>query len=145
MFPWLLYDIIQIIVFNFTNVHDIINFSLIDKATYELFDNNLYIYWGRNLYTKEFWDKARNRTLSISKPLINMKMELLRIDTFQKIQISKGYQPWTNEDFYNYWNGMEEYIKYKQNKELCNTGKLFYNDPNQNYTNEYLFNILSTL
>ena len=103
-------DLLLEIIFNLPETYDVINFSRINKITYETFDNSFYIYWGRNKYSREFWSKANNRTPIMSKPLINMKMELLRIDNFQKYQIEQGYQLWTNEDFYVYCNSVEKLI-----------------------------------
>lgn len=108
MFTLVPNDIMFIIICNLTNIYEVINISSINKETYKLFDDNLYLYWGRNLYTKEFWDKARIRTPSVSKPLINMKMELLRIHNFQNHLKKHGFSMWNNEDFYKYWDSMEK-------------------------------------
>lgn len=111
MFHLIPIDTLFVIIFNLKNVDDIINLSSTNKSIYELFDNNIYYFWGQKLYSKVFWDKAKRRTPIISKPLINMKMELLRIDRFQQYNIKHGYQRWNNEDFYAYWNSLEMYIK----------------------------------
>ena len=76
---------------------------------YELLDNQIYIYWGRNLYSNKFWELAQKRTPIISKPLLCMKMELLRIDIFQSYQKKLGYTQWDNNDFYKYWDAMEKH------------------------------------
>lgn len=108
MFEILPNDIIFIIICNLTNIYDVINLSSIDKKTYGLFDDNMYLYWGRNLYTKEFWEKAESRTPITYKPYINMKTELLRIEVFQKHLIKHGLEIWNNQDFYNYWECLEK-------------------------------------
>ena len=107
-------DIIFIIMCNLTNIYEVINFSSIDKNTYELFDDNMYLYWGRNLYSKEFWDKAEARTPITYKSYTNMKTELLRIEVFQKHLVKHDMETWTKEDFYNYWEALEVYV--------CNMG-----------------------
>jgi hypothetical protein len=111
MFSLIPIDTLLVIIFNLTNICDVINLSTANKSIYELFDNNQYFYWGQNLYSKVFWDKAKLRTPIISKPLINMKLELMRIDRFQQYNIKHGYQRWDNEDFYAYWKSLEMYIK----------------------------------
>ena len=100
-------DIILHILYNISDIYNIINISKINKNMYELLDNQIYIYWGRNLYSNKFWELAQKRTPIISKPLLSMKMELLRIKDFQDYQQSLGYTPWNNKDFYKYWEAME--------------------------------------
>jgi len=100
-------DILLIILFNLTEINDVIGLALIDKTMYVNLDNSMYIYWGINLYSSEFWKKANKRTPNLSKPLINMKMELLRLDKFEKYQVINGHKRWTNEDYYKYWESME--------------------------------------
>lgn len=111
-------DLIQMIIFNLNNIHDVINLSSINKETYKVFDNNLYINWGRNLYSNEFWDKAQKRTPILSKPLLNMKMELLRLENFTNYQVKHGLELWTNQDFFNYWHSMENAFAFKKLKDL---------------------------
>ena len=105
-------DLILMILYKITNINNVINVSMVNKNMWELLDNNIYIYWGRNLYSNEFWNRANKRSSIISKPLINMKMELLRIENFQNCQKRFGYPLWNNEDYYIYWETMENYIKY---------------------------------
>ena len=111
-------DLILMIIFNLNSIHDVINLSSINKATYKLFDDNLYIDWGRNQYSNEFWDRAHKRSPIVSKPLLNMKMELLRLDKFTDYQIRHGLELWTNEDFYKYWHSMENALALKKLKNL---------------------------
>jgi len=107
MFSLLSFDPLLLIIFNLTNLHDVIHLSEINKNMNYEFDDNLYFYWGRNLYTKEFINKAEQRTPSISKSYGNTKMELLRLDNFQNHLIKNGFQQWNNEDFFVYWDGLE--------------------------------------
>jgi len=111
MFPLSLLplDIIFVIIYNLNNVHDVINLSAINQEIYCNFDDSIYLYWGRNLYTKEFWDSASMRSPIISKPLTSMKTELLRIEIFQNHLIKHGMEMWTKEDFYKYWECLERY------------------------------------
>ena len=100
-------DIILIIIYNLSDIYDIINLSQINKNMYKSLDNQIYTYWGRNLYSNKFWELAQKRTPIISKPLFSMKMELLRIENFQNYQKKYGYTPWNNTDFFKYWEAME--------------------------------------
>ena len=83
MFSVLCDDLLLMVLFNLTNIHDVINFASVDKTNNSLISNDIYIYWGRYMYSKEFWDKASKRTISISKPLVDMKISY-------RIVLSKG-------------------------------------------------------
>lgn len=111
MFSLLSNDTILCIILQLKNIQDLMNLSSIDKNMFEIFGNNLYIDWGRNLYSAEFWNRASQRTSCISKPLCNMKMELLRIDNFQKHIVKHRHEMWTSEDFYSYWSSLEKIWK----------------------------------
>ncbi len=110
MFQKISDDILLTILFNITNVNDVINLSITDKTMYESINNDIYIDWGRNMYSKEFWNKAITRTQLFSKPLIQMKLELLRIKNFVCCQKKHGQEIWTKNDYYKYWDAMELYI-----------------------------------
>ena len=99
--------LILMIVYNCTDIYDLINLSQIDKTTYDMFDDTFYMYWGRNLYSNKFWELAQKRTPIISKPLLSMKMELLRIQNFQNHLLKYDMKKWTNNDFYKYWEYLE--------------------------------------
>ena len=43
-----------------------------------------------------------------------MKLELLRLNNFEKIQRKNGHELWKNEDYYNYWNSMEKFSPQKK-------------------------------
>ena len=111
-------DVILVIFMNFNTVNDLI--SIIKLNTYFNYniDDTYFIIWGINHYSKDFWIKASKRSKNISKPLNLMKLELLRIQRFidyMKIQNIS----WTNQDFYNFWNMLEEY-KLNKNKTTKN-------------------------
>ena len=44
----------------------------------------------------------------ISKSLLTMKAELIRIHLFQYTLKVNGFQEWNNDDFYIYWYGCEK-------------------------------------
>ena len=125
--------------------------SFTNSLAYKLFDNLIYIYWGINLYTKEFWEKAEQRTRHISKPLINMKMELLRLDKFKKHQLKNGHQLWSNDDYYQYWDAMEKYYEIRRTRRALPNGPTSgHNFSRQHYsttlpTNEEIDRVLSIL
>jgi hypothetical protein len=101
-------DLILLIIYNILDINNIINLSIINKTMYKCFDDTIYIHWGRNLYSNEFWNKAQKRTPIISCPLFSMKMELLRIAKFHDYQKTLGFTLWNNEDFFKYWDAMEK-------------------------------------
>ena len=132
MFYILCQDILLLILFNISDINDIVSLSFVNKNMNFTTDNNAYMNWGRFMYTNEFWDRAKKREPEVSRPLINMRMELLRIDRFQKNNIKHGFQLWTNEDFYKYWNNIEE-----QYRERISIKK--------NYTNKEIYAALEIL
>ena len=63
------------------------------------------------MYGTEFWKKAKARPNETSKPLQSWKEELLRIETFQKMLNDFGNRPWLADDFYSYWNLLDNKFK----------------------------------
>ena len=113
-------DLILNIFYILDNVNDIINITTLNLYLYQNIDDSYFYSWGIKQYTKDFWIKASMRTKSISKPLKTMKLELIRLQRFIdciKLQNMK----WTNKDFYDFWNILEEEknrsvkSKYKKN------------------------------
>lgn len=102
-------DTITLIFFNLDNVCDIINFILINKYFYNTIDDSYFKQWGTNYYSKDFWNKAKQRS---KKPLNSMKFELIRINRFIT-RLKKENIIWSNNDFYNYWNMLEDLKKNK--------------------------------
>ena len=143
------YDILYLIIYNLKNIYDVINLSSINKELYLYFDDTTYLYWGRNLYTKEFWHKAKQRSPSTYKPYINMKIELLRIEYFQSKLIKNGMEVWDREDCYKYWESLEKYIIHKRNvliySNTSNSDYINENNINTNHTNEEIFSILTII
>ena len=92
------------------DINDIINISQCNKYFYKNIDEIIYWNWGKNKYSLEFWKKAFSRTPSLSRPLMSMKAELIRIHLFQKSLKIKGFQEWDNNDFYIYWYSCEKKI-----------------------------------
>ena len=62
------------------------------------------------MYGINFWLKARHRPIKKSKPLKNYKLELVRIEKFQKGLDSLNINRWTKKDFYNYWKYNDIFI-----------------------------------
>ena len=108
MFNILCEDLLSLLLFNLTNINDIINFSRINNSIYRLINNNIYIEWGKEIYSTDFWIWANKRTFTISKPCINIKMELLRLHNFNELQNKYGHEKWSKEDYYKYWDSMEK-------------------------------------
>lgn len=95
-------DIIRYIS-NFLKLDDILNFSIICKDLYNTFDEIYYKNLAYAYYGKNFWTKAKLRNTNISKPLKNFKLEIIRIENFQKDLDNINVSRWTHKDFYNYW------------------------------------------
>ena len=105
-------DIIQIIFLKFNTVIDLINIIKLNKYLNFNIDDTYFIIWGVNYYSKDFWIKTNRRSKCLSKPLNSMKLELLRLQKFidcMKIQNIT----WSNQDFYKFWNLLEEYKQTK--------------------------------
>lgn len=101
-------DIIQIIFLHFNTITDLINIIKLNKYLNFNIDDTYFIIWGINHYSKDFWIKANRRSKCLSKPLNSMKLELIRLQKFidcMKIQNIT----WSNQDFYKFWNLLEEY------------------------------------
>lgn len=96
------HDLIEKIA-NYLNLDDILSFSITNSEYYFALDNIFYINLANKLYSIEFWNKAYLRPIIKSKPLKKMKLELIRIENFQKILDSLNNKRWTKKDFYNYW------------------------------------------
>ena len=148
MFYSLPSDLILMILYNCTHIYDLINLSLIDKTTYNMLDDIFYMYWGRNLYSNEFWNKAKKRNPITYKPYINMKIELLRIHIFQDNLKKKGLEKWNNNDFYQYWDALENYVL---NREIHSIPRireglvLNRHIRKDSFNNEEIYRILNTL
>ena len=113
MFNILPIDIILLISFKLESIFDVINLTSISKSIYENFNNEYYLEWVRDRYTKDFWDRASLRSKEIIKPQIGMKNELARIESFQKYLIKNNYEKWNNNDFFKYWESLESLYKNK--------------------------------
>jgi hypothetical protein len=103
------------------DLNDLLNFSIINKNNYKAFDQKFYKYYAIYKYSNEFWIRAYNRPIFYSKPLKNIKMELLRIEHFQRGLDNLNINRWTKKDFYDYWD-----YDYKRK--------------NKNYSIDYLMN-----
>jgi|MDSW01.1.fsa_nt_gb predicted nucleotide-binding protein (sugar kinase/HSP70/actin superfamily) len=89
---------------NFLNLDDILNLSIVCKDLYiYTFDNIYYMNLAYTYYGKDFWIKASQRNTKASKPLKNFKLEIIRIENFQRDLDNINITRWTHKDFYDYW------------------------------------------
>ena len=102
-------DIIQLLA-SHMEFDDILNFSIVNKSIYQIFDKLFYKNLAYKMYGINFWLKARHRPIKKSKPLNNYKLELVRIEKFQKELDSLNTNRWTKKDFYNYWKYNDIFI-----------------------------------
>lgn len=111
-------DIFFIIFCKLDNFNYLINIIKTNKYFYNNIDESYFIRWGINHYTLDFWIKANQRSENISKPQKTMKLELLRLQTFINTLKLQNIT-WSNKDFYDYWNMLEE-LKDIKNKSTNN-------------------------
>jgi hypothetical protein len=95
-------DIIRKITYNINHFKDLIKFISSSKLIKNYFDEQFFKEYAYKLYSKTFWEKAYNRPIIRSKPLISMYYELVRIESFQKEQ-ETHFTRWSLEDFYRFW------------------------------------------
>ena len=86
------------------DLNNLLNFSIINKNNYKLFDNLFYTKYAIHKYSYEFWIKAYKRPIIYSKPLKSIKLELIRIENFQRGLDILSLNRWTKKDFYDYWS-----------------------------------------
>ena len=96
------YDIIRQISYKL-NLECILLFSMVNKSIYNALDTIFYKNLALNYFGRDFWIKAYLRRPYISKPLKNMKRELIRIEFFQRNMDILNVNRWTKKDFYDYW------------------------------------------
>ncbi len=96
------YDIIREISYKL-NLECILLFSMVNKSIYNALDTIFYKNLALNYFGRDFWIKAYLRRPYISKPLKNMKRELIRIEFFQRNMDILNVNRWTKKDFYDYW------------------------------------------
>jgi hypothetical protein len=102
-------DIIQLLASNL-EFDDLLNFSIVNKSIYQIFDKLFYKNLAYKMYGNNFWLKARHRPIKKSHPLKNYKLELVRMEKFQKGLDSLNTNRWTKKDFYNYWKYNDIFI-----------------------------------
>lgn len=110
-------------VAKFLTLNDIIHFTNSSMIVNKAIDNRFYFDLAYTLYSKKFWDSALKRPCIISKPLFNYKLELIRIENFQKGLDKLNHDRWTEKDFYNYWKSDNERLLsclLKYSTQLCN-------------------------
>ena len=106
----LLNDDLYILISKNLNLNDIISLKLTNNEFNNCFNDNFFNIYAFSLYTKAFWQKAEKRNPILSNPLRTMQQELLRIQNFNKILSQKGYNPWSEEEFINYWERQDKYF-----------------------------------
>jgi hypothetical protein len=75
-----------------------------------MLDNNIYTLWAQFIYSPEFWIKAEKRSPIVSKPLQNIKLELVRLENFNNFNRKQRLKLWKNEDYYKYWEILEKNV-----------------------------------
>ena len=103
-----------LVIANKLDFNSIIEFSSINKINFKLFDDKFFEELAYIYYSVKFWEKAKNRPIYNSIPLKSFKLELLRIENFQKYLDDLNINRWTKKDFYNYWSFKDKYL-YNQN------------------------------
>lgn len=58
-------------------------------------------------YSKEFWDKASKRNKKISLPEGSFYKELKRLKNFESMLLKEGFNLYTIEQYYFYWETLE--------------------------------------
>ena len=102
-------DIIQLLA-SHLEFNDLLNFSIVNKSIYQIFNKLFYKNLAYKMYGINFWLKARHRPIKKSHPLKNYKLELVRMEKFQKGLDSLNTNRWTKKDFYNYWKYNDIFI-----------------------------------
>ena len=116
----IIYNIIFMIDFN-----TIIKITEVNNEINKLLDNNFFKILAIKYYSKEFWKRAALRPRQYSKPLKNIKLELLRIEKFQNLLEKLENKRWTNDMFYNLWDN-EDLIYNKNLKRNYLKNNIFY-------------------
>lgn len=102
------------IIFDYILLKDYANLLIINKD-YNIFFRNIDDYlWSKiaiNEYSKEFWTKAIQRDIRISKPLKNYKEELKRLKLFEHSMQISLQKKFTINDYYRYWDTQDKFLK----------------------------------
>ena len=99
-------DLIRIIGFNLS-FDNLINYSIINRYNFEIFDNQFYKNYAFYTWSPLFWTLAQQRNIKSSRPLDTWKLELLRIENYQKFLEKNNNSRWIAKDFFNYWKHQE--------------------------------------
>ena len=103
-------DLIRNIAFGL-KFTEILKFSVINTFLYKTIDNIFYKKLAVIYYSKNFWNRALERPIFFSKPLNNIKMELIRIEKFQLTLEKHNIKRWCQKDFYDYWKYNDKFIE----------------------------------
>jgi len=103
-------DVIRKIAKNL-ELNSVLGFACTSKYFNNTLDNIFYKNMAIKYYSNEFWIKANKRPVKLSKPLKNMKYELIRINNFQNKLEKNEMKKWELIDFYSYWNLQIKFLK----------------------------------
>jgi hypothetical protein len=117
------YDVLREISYKL-NLDSILNFSLVNKQIYSALDNVFYKNLAYNYFDRNFWVKAYLRSPKSSKPLKNIKNELIRIELFQKNMDALNVNRWIKKDFYDYWLYVDKQSN-RKNYDLLTNSEIF--------------------
>lgn len=117
------YDVLREISYKL-NLDSILIFSLVNKQIYSALDNVFYKNLAYNYFDRNFWTKAYLRPPHRSKPLKNIKRELIRIELFQKNMDALNVNRWVKKDFYDYWLYVDKQCN-KKNYNLLTNSEIF--------------------
>ena len=90
------YDLI-LYISSFMRLNDILQFSITSKELYTQFDNLFYKNLAYQMYGICFWLKAKCRPQIRSKPLGKFKLEIIRIENFQRNLDNLNISRWTKK------------------------------------------------
>lgn len=80
------------------------NMREVSKDIFSILDDQFYKQIADDLWGKEFWEKAMQRSASLSQPLQTWRQELIRLELFQRMIEKHEKKRWNKEQFYTVWS-----------------------------------------
>ena len=80
------------------------------RRLHSLLDDDLFKWIAHRLYGARFWERARARTRTLSRPLRSWRAELRRLEVFQEACVRAEGRRIDNERLYYMWHCMEESV-----------------------------------
>lgn len=109
------YDILTIISYYFHSVYDVNKLILLNKDFSIINTNSFYFNWGRSIYANNIsCNQLIIPELISYYPYPNIKLELQRIEDYQLKLILSKKEKWDKNDYYKYWNSLENNLLSKQ-------------------------------